>query len=151
MPWEGEHNSNALGQGWAFSVEVTELQMQTITLAIGALMRNTTFRATLRYCTLISSGSSRCLFWGCTTYCWITLNLLSVIPGPSTDIMPTEKLLRAQQQLEIAKMNNDACRWQTKLADKVAGASAMLQCPCEQALRGVDYCTLGNPYLQCYR
>jgi len=34
MPWEGEHNSNALGQGWAFSVEVTELQVQTITLAI---------------------------------------------------------------------------------------------------------------------
>ncbi len=34
MPWEGEHNSNALGHGWAFSVEVTELQVQTITLAI---------------------------------------------------------------------------------------------------------------------
>ena len=45
MFWEGEHNSNALGQGWAFSVEVTELQVQMITLAIGALVGNTTFKA----------------------------------------------------------------------------------------------------------
>lgn len=34
MPWEGENNSNALGQGRAFSVEVTQLQVQKITLAI---------------------------------------------------------------------------------------------------------------------
>ncbi len=118
MPWEGERNSNALGQGWAFPVEVTELQVQTITLAVQSarnFVGDTTFQAIWKYCTLISSGSSRFLFLDCTTYCWITLKLLSVIARQSTDRIPAGNLMHAQQQLEVTGMNSDACTWQTTL------------------------------------